>query len=260
MPFEQSGEIRYFTFTNLLKSGCAHGVFTRHGGVSLQPWNSLNVGSTVGDNFEHVTENLSRTFCACRRELATLYDVWQVHGTEVVYAEQPRPAGLEHKQADAIITDKPGITLFMRFADCVPIFLFDPVCRVVGIVHAGWKGTVNNIVSKTVDTMRLIFGSKPDHIIAGIGPSICADHYPVGPEVVQEVRRSFLTDFEEVLVQKGDAVHLDLWRANELLLLKSGVIDIEIAEICTTCNPSDWYSHRGEQGRTGRFGAMITLG
>jgi YfiH family protein len=259
MPFIQSGEIRYFHFANLLKSGCLHGIFTRKGGVSLQPWQSLNVGSTVGDDPEHVSENRNRSFQALNRQITTLYDVWQVHGTDVVCTDQPRRLDTAHIKADAIFTDRPGITLFMRFADCVPILLFDPVHMVVGIVHAGWKGTVNKIVNETISTMRVKYGCKPDDVCAGIGPSICAKHYPVGTQVVDEVKRSFVDDFDAVLFYQENAVHLDLWRANRILLEKNGIQNIETAELCTACNTDDWYSHRAEHGHTGRFGAMIAL-
>ncbi|MEW5872603.1 MAG: peptidoglycan editing factor PgeF [Chloroflexota bacterium] len=264
MAFQQPDSIRYFTFDSLEEHGITHAVFTRQGGVSPAPWSSLNVGGTVGDDPERVLENRRRSFQALGKSLESMYDVWQVHGIEVVCTEAPRPADAAHLRADAMLTAQPGVTLYMRFADCVPIFLYDPRRRVVGMVHAGWQGTVNRVASKTVQVMQARYNSSPGDILAGIGPSIGPHHYPVGPEVVQQVRQAFGADGGDLLgvEHRGNGrygVELDLWRANRLILEQVGVSQIETAEICTACHLEDWYSHRGEGGRTGRFGALIAL-
>ena len=142
MPFHQSDEIRYYTFESLEDAGICHAAITRQGGVSPQPWSSLNVGGTVGDDAGRVRENRRRSFRALGSPFESLFDVWQVHGTEVVCAKRRARLSQPHLKADAILTDQPGVTLFMRFADCVPIFLYDPLKKVVGLVHAGWQGTV----------------------------------------------------------------------------------------------------------------------
>jgi YfiH family protein len=264
MPFHQDDLIRYYTFESLSDAGVAHAVITRLGGVSPAPWASLNVGGTVGDDPSRVLENRRRSFLALGQPLESLFDVWQVHGADVVCAQNPRSPGSPHLKADAILTDQSGITLFMRFADCVPIFLFDPIHRVIGLVHAGWSGTVQFIVARAVETMQARYGSRPQDVLAGIGPSIGAHHYPVGPEVVQSVRQAFGLDASELLhcPDGGDPeseVQFDLWNANSLVLQRAGVQRIEVSGICTACDLDDWYSHRGEKGRTGRFGALIAL-
>jgi YfiH family protein len=147
----------------------------------------------------------------------------------------------------------------MRFADCVPIILHDPIKRVIGIAHAGWMGTVLGTVCYAVKAMQTHYGSSPSNIQAAIGPSIGPDHYEVGPEVVEEVKRSFGTDASGLLSKKGSSLNLDLWAANALLLGQAGVRNIEIAGLCTACHTGDWYSHRAENGTTGRFGAIIAL-
>ena len=169
-------------------------MFTRQGGVSPQPWAALNVGGTVGDDPQRVLENRQRTFHALGLELESLYDVWQVHGTQVVCADAPRPAEQAHLRADAILTDRPGVTLFMRFADCVPVFLYDPTRKVIGLVHAGWKGTVQRAAAEAVAVMEAQYGSRADDILAAIGPSIGAHHYEVGAEVSSLVRQVFGAD------------------------------------------------------------------
>ena len=115
--------LRYYTFDSLADCGVTQAIFTRQGGVSPEPWAALNLGGTVGDDPQRVAENRLRAFQAVGRSSASLYDVWQVHGDEVVIANAPRPPHTPHLKADAMLTDRPEVTLFMRFADCVPDFV-----------------------------------------------------------------------------------------------------------------------------------------
>ena len=231
----------------------------RHGGVSPAPWDSLNLGGTVGDDRKIVIENHRRMFKAAALPFETMFDVWQVHGREVVCAEAPRPLEVEHQKADVILTNKVGITLVMRFADCVPIFLFDPIKRVIGIVHAGWQGTVEKVAAAAVEAMTEHYESNPQDVLAGIGPSIGVDHYEVGPDVVSAARRAFAEKANDSLVLDNGRAHFDLWKANQIVLQESGVNAIEVAGVCTACQTDDWYSHRAENGHTGRFGALLAL-
>ncbi|MFC2042954.1 peptidoglycan editing factor PgeF, partial [Chloroflexota bacterium] len=231
--------------------------------VSPEPWDSLNVGATVGDALERVIENRTRSFNGLDRDYKSNYDVWQVHGSEVICTDAPRQSGTPIRKADAILTDQPHVTLFMRFADCVPVFLYDPVQAVVGIVHAGWPGTIKRAAGLAVAKMRNKYGTKPVDILAAIGPSIGPHHYQIGPEVVTQVITEFGEDAKRLLQQSindpPDKKQFDLWKANQMILDQTGVRHIEISSICTACNIGDWYSHRGENGRTGRFGALIAL-
>jgi len=258
MPFHSNGEIRYYQF-ELFDDGPVHAIFTRRGGVSPHPWAGLNLGGTVGDDPQRVRENRRRALVALDCEPDSVYDVWQVHGVEVAIAESLRPPEIPHQQADAILTAKPGITLMMRFADCVPVLLHDPVRKVVGIAHAGWMGTVHGAVRTAVEAMQARFGSNPGDIQAAIGPSIGPDHYQVGPDVVAQVRQTFGADTSELLAARDGSMYFDLWAANRLTLEQAGVRQIEVAGLCTACHTDDWFSHRAERGRTGRFGAIITL-
>jgi len=251
--------LRYFNFETFSRPEITHAIFTRHGGFSPAPWDSLNVGGFIGDDLERVIENRVRAFRAVNREPDSVYDVWQVHSAEVVCTTVPRPPEIPHLRADAILTDNPAVTLFMRFGDCVPILLFDSAKRVVGLVHAGWQGTVKKIVAVAVETMQIVYDSQPESILAGIGPSIGAHHYEVGPEVVAQVEKNFGEFAADLLPVHNSAVQFDLWNANRVLLEQTGVRHIEIAEICTACHLEDWYSHRAENGKTGRFGALIGL-
>jgi YfiH family protein len=258
MPFKTKTEIRFYQFENL-DATLTQAVYTRLGGISPAPWDGLNLGGTVGDDPERVRENRRLALQAVGCDPKSIYDVWQVHGTEVAIAQAPRPPEEPHLQADIILTNKPEITLMMRFADCVPVLLHDPVRNVIGIAHAGWKGTVNGVAKIGVERMQSNFGSNPGDIRAAIGPSIGPDHYEIGPEVVNQVRQAFGRQAYRLLVDHSGKIHFNLWEANRLVLEEAGVNQIELAGICTACHTKDWYSHRAEHGRTGRFGAIIGM-
>jgi hypothetical protein len=147
----------------------------------------------------------------------------------------------------------------MRFADCVPILAFDPERKAIGIAHAGWKGTLAKAGPAMVEAMNIHFSSRPQDIRIVLGPSIGPDHYEIGQDVVSGVERVFKGQSERILLRHNGRTSLDLWTANRLLLEGVGVEKIEVAAICTACHPEDWFSHRAERGRTGRFGALIGL-
>ena len=256
MAFVQHDGLRYYQFGAL---GTRHAIFTRHGGVSPEPWGSLNVGGTVGDDLTRVRKNRLLSFEALKREPETIFDVWQVHSADVVCARAPRPEGESYRQADVILTDRPELTLFMRFADCVPILFHDPRNAIIGVAHAGWMGTVRGAATAAVNSMSDQYGSNPSDIVACIGPSIGPDHYEIGADVILQVMQKFGDESELVLKSHHGKIHFNLWEANRLLLERVGVSQIEISGICTACHTEDWFSHRAEKGRTGRFGALITL-
>jgi YfiH family protein len=259
MPFHVNQGVRYFYFDSLPAQKVTHAILTRQGGVSPEPWDSLNVGGTVGDERPRVIENRLRSFKALGRDPHSMFDVWQVHSADVVIANSPHNFTPPEVKADAMIADNPQVTLFMRFADCTPILLFDPTKSAIGIIHAGWVGTVKRVAVETVKAMTAAFGSDPADILAAIGPSIGPDHYEIGQDVITRVCEVFHEDAKYLLSKNGGRTHFDLWEANRLSLIQAGVRQIEIAEICTACHPEDWYSHRAQKGKTGRFGALIAL-
>lgn len=256
MSFAENNGLRYFQFDSLQTR---HAVFTRHGGASPQPWGSLNVGGTVGDDLDRVRTNRQLSFRALDRIPESIFDVWQVHSADVVCAYAPRPEGESIRQADAILTDKAEVSLFMRFADCVPILAHDPRKGVVGVAHAGWMGTLRDVAGSMVSAMKTNYNSNPADIVACIGPSIGPDHYEIGADVILQVMQKFGDESEMVLRSVNGKIHFDLWRTNRILLEQAGVQNIEVAGICTACHTEDWFSHRAEKGRTGRFGVLIAL-
>jgi len=259
MKFTEKETIRFLTFDALEHNGVKHAIFTRQGGVSPKPWASLNVGGTVGDEPARVRQNQRKALRALGVSRASIFEVWQVHSAEVVWTDQPRDDGQPYQKGDVILTDRPGVNLFMRFADCVPILLYDPGKHVAGLAHAGWQGTIKRVGPAAVRAMQSRYGSKPEDILAVIGPSIGPDHYEVGPEVVRQVEESFQAKANTVLKRKNGGVYFDLWHANRMLLQECGIQQVEVASICTACHLEDWFSHRGENGRTGRFGVLIGL-
>jgi YfiH family protein len=259
MPIHKKGNLKYYSFDIFESLDIVHGIFTRQGGISPVPWKSLNLGGSHGDSNVNILENKRRIFSVFELPIESVYDVWQVHSDKVICTEAPRPLDAEQLKADGIVTNLSGITLFMRFADCVPILLFDPVKKVIGIVHAGRLGTIKKICSNAVQVFQDKYYSDPNDILAGIGPSVGPDHYWVSSKNIEDVKAAFGRDASKLLWRHNNKVAFDLWRANQMLLQQAGVHRIQTAEICTACHVTDWYSHRAENGKTGRFGALIAL-
>lgn len=253
------GSLTYHQFESL-PAEVVHGVFTRHGGVSPAPWGTLNMSISVGDTRERVRENRHRAFAALGRDPASVADVWQVHSARVVFAETPHDPA-HAPQADILLTRNPAVTLFQRFADCVPVVLYDPRQRVVGLVHAGWRGTALHACAVAVQAMTERYGSRPAEVLAGIGPAIGPCHYEVGDEVRAAMHHAYGDQAADLFTQISpeQRPHLDLWAANALDLRRAGVQNIEVAAHCTACHPHTFYSHRAERGQTGRFGVVMGL-
>ncbi len=260
MPFRNSGALRYFTFDSLNNRPVTHAVFTRRGGASEGAFAELNVGATVGDEPARVEENLRRAFSAVGRPRYSIFDSWLVHGTHVLVANGPRPVEwAKPPQADIIITNKPEVTLFMRYADCVPIILYDPLKQAVGLAHAGWRGTVEKVAAKTIAAMQAEYSSRSEDLIACIGPAICTERYEVGEDVIAKAQAAFGEDAKALLPRSNGSVHFDLVGANRLILEQAGINNIEISGLCTAADTENWFSHRASGGRAGRFGALIAL-
>lgn len=250
--------LRYYQFDGWPQ--VKHGIFTRHGGTSAAPWASLNLGGNVGDDPKAVRQNHERMYGVLGVDDGRACSVWQVHSADVILANGPVRGRRWLALADAMITDQADTPLSMRFADCVPLLFHDPVRGVIGMAHAGWRGTVLGVGGNTVRTMVEAYGCRPYDIQAGIGPSISREYYQVGEEVVAAVRAYFGSDSQLIRRDPADGTaYLDLWAANRLDLERAGVEQIEVAGICTASNTDEFFSHRAEKGQTGRFGAVISL-
>jgi YfiH family protein len=250
----------YYQFDRWLDTPeITHAIFTRKGGTSAAPWDSLNVGGTVGDDPEAVRRNLALVYEALELDARRACTVWQVHSADAVIADECPPGRRWLARADAMVTNRPGVALTMRFADCVPILFYDPKHQALGIAHAGWRGTVTQVAVRALRAMYTAYGSDPGDVQAAIGPSIGPDRYQVGPEVVEAVERAFGTSDGLIRRASDGSAYLNLWEANRLALERAGVRQIEVAGICTASNVDEFYSHRAERGHTGRFGAIIAL-
>lgn len=259
MKFIKSNNgLEYLKIDQSTYNKITHGFFTRKGGISPEPYESLNLSTSTGDSQTNVKENRRRIFESINKKVSTLFDVWQVHSDTVVFSDAPRTAGRELIKADAIFTNNPDITLMMRFADCVPILIFDPIKKVVGIIHAGWQGTVKQISKKSILEMQNRYNSNPADIIAVIGPSIGPDHYEVGI-TVYDIAKELFSNRDEIIKKEDGKYIFNLWEANEYQLKETGVENVIQTNICTACNTDRWYSHRAEAGKTGRFATVISL-
>lgn len=243
-----------------------HAVSTRLGGVSKKPYESLNLAFHVGDNAEAVRENRLLFAHSLLLNAKDIVSPKQVHGTHVMRIGKEH-AGLGAKDyesaiddTDALITNEPNLPILLCFADCTPIIFVDPEKKVVGIAHAGWKGTAGRIAAKTVEAMRENFGSMPDKILAAIGPSISKSVYEIGEDVAKIFQENFSYS-DKFLTKTENKYRLDLWEANRKILLEAGVraYNIEIAGVCVYEENSWYYSYRKENGTTGRIGAIIAL-
>lgn len=196
--------------------------------------------------------------------LVTAHQVHSAHAAVVTEADAGCGA-LDRKSrlsdTDALVTAERGICLMVLSADCTPILLYDPVRQVIAAVHAGWRGTAARIAIETVKVMRDHFGSCPENIIAGIGPSIGPCCFEVGEEVGEVFRELFQDSGKIVLPGRSGKYMVNLWEANRQELLEAGLEagHIEVAEYCTVCHPDRFFSYRKDGGQTGRFGAGIVL-
>ncbi len=245
--------------------GAAHCFTTRCGGVSGGELSSLNLGLSRGDARENVVKNYGIICSALGLDCRRVVFSRQTHSDHVVVADEKyagcglfKTAGFE---ADAYITDTPGLVLTVFTADCTPILLYDPIRRAAGAVHAGWRGTANGILGKTVGLMKSRFGCKPENILAAIGPAIGRCCFETDFDVPQAMRARFGERADAFMEPSGDKWRVDIKALNRLHLLDAGVLaaNIAVSELCTVCEPALFWSHRRNGGARGSQAAMIAL-
>lgn len=168
----------------------------------------------------------------------------------------------DYTDVDGLITDIPGLTLVTFYADCVPLYFVDPVHHAIGLSHSGWRGTVARMGKCTLEAMHEAFGTEASDVYCAIGPSICQDCYEVSEDVAEQFMQVFPGHESELLIDKGNGKYqLDLWKANEIVLLDAGVqkAHLEVTDVCTCCNPELLFSHRASHGKRGNLGAFLCL-
>lgn len=238
-----------------------HGFCTRRGGVSRERFSSLNVSDREGDDAGSVRRNFGRIASAFGFSAGAFLRIRQVHGDGIRVLDQEPPREGDPPEIDAVVTGRPAIALCIQTADCVPILLADPARRVIGAVHAGWKGTALKIAEKTADTFIRRFGSSPGDILALIGPAIGPCCYEVDSPVFEALaghprQESFLARIPD-----RQRWMLDLPLANRSQLLGRGIPseNIHSSGLCTSCRQDLFFSHRRERGQTGRQLSFIML-
>jgi polyphenol oxidase len=263
----RSKELVYLTIpafeeTEMVK----HCFTTRQGGISQGVYNNLNTSLAKNDDRESVIENLNRVCSAIGINYKDLVFSNQVHGAEVrVILEADKGKGItkpsDIKNVDALITNVVGVPLITFYADCVPVFILDPVNKAVGLAHSGWKSTTLKIAVKTIEKMSEIYGTRPVDCLIGIGPSIEMSCFEIKEDTADLFKLNF-NNWEEFMKQKDEEhYNADLWLAIKLTLRSIGVLEenISISGLCTCCNEDLFFSHRRDKGNTGSLSAIIEL-
>lgn len=263
-------DLLYFTFHGLEKTGIIKQCFsTRLGGVSKAHLGTMNLSYTRGDEKECVDENYNRIAQVLECEVSDIVCSDQTHTTNVrkITAEDKGKGVIrtrDYTDIDGLITNEPGIVLATFYADCVPLYIVDPVHKAIGLSHSGWRGTVNKMGAVTLKEMEKEYGTKPEDVYVAIGPSICQDCYEVSQDVAQAFIEVFPNqkDNKQLLYRKNEEKYqLNLWYANYSVFREAGVPEehIEVTDICTCCNPDILFSHRASNGMRGNLGAFLAL-
>ncbi|WP_316568444.1 peptidoglycan editing factor PgeF [Neobacillus sp. YIM B06451] len=245
--------------------GLSAGFTTRAGGYSTGEYESMNTGFHVGDNQNLVRKNREAIARLAGFPLLDIVGAEQTHGTNIVKAGSSLKGRGASAYSDSVpdtdgfYTNEPGILLSLCFADCVPLYFFDPGSGMVGIAHAGWKGTVNGIGPKMIDAWKSE-GISPTTILAAIGPSICKNCYIVDDRVIAfaEKRLEHVEKKPYNQISAGQ-YSLDLQAMNKLLLEEAGIPsrNISTTGLCSSCGGGSFFSHRREKGKTGRMLGFI---
>lgn len=261
-------EVLFYTFPEFeAYPELIHAFSSREGGVSSGYYSSMNLGLKTPDDFGNVKRNYE-IFC----------DTIGVDVNQVVIANLNHEANIknvtgkdagaglfrpfEEDSIDGLLTDEPGLVLTATFADCVPVFFYEPIKRIIGIAHSGWRGTAAGISGKMVERMVSDYGCNPDEIRVGIGPSIGVCCYEVDKDVCEEfVELPFLSEEGWFYRKDNGKFDLNLWRIIYDNLLFAGVSKehISVSGLCTCCNSDVLFSHRASRGKRGTMAGMICL-
>lgn len=239
-----------------------HGFTTRMGGVSEGYCSTMNISTTRGDDPKAIEENQRRLARALGVRVEDFTYTHQTHTTNVaVVREEDR--GKRFMETDGMVTDVPGICLVTFYADCVPLYFVDPVHRAIGLSHSGWRGTVKRMGQVTLERMKEAYGTKPEDVFAAIGPSICQDCYEVSEDVIAQFQENYDKKYwDKLYYAKGNGKYqLNLWKANEINFLESGILKehIAVTNVCTCCNPDILFSHRVLGWERGNLSAFLAL-
>lgn len=266
---EVCGEVPFLTYPLFEKTGVVKSAFsTRIGGVSKGCYESMNLSFDRGDDKDAVMENFQRIASAIGTNCHDMVLSRQTHTANVrVVTEEDKGKGIvrerDYTDVDGLVTNVPGICLVTSYADCVPLYFVDPIKKVIGLSHSGWRGTVGKIGKETVRVMKEHFECDPADILAAVGPSICQDCYEVSGDVIEKFKEAFdEKDWDNLFYRKNNGKYqLDLWKANESVFRESGICKehIAVTNVCTHCNSKILYSHRETGDKRGNLCAFLAL-
>ncbi len=266
---KNSENVTYLSFDNLEKTNIVlQGFSTRRGGVSSGEFSSMNLSFMRGDKEEYVRENFNRISKAIGSSMEKIVCSKQTHTANVKIVDKTFCGNGITKEniledIDGLVTNDPEVCLFTSYADCVPLYFVDPVKKVIGLSHSGWRGTVARIGKETIRVMEEDMGCDIHDIICAIGPSICQSCYEVNYDVIKEFKREFNSKYwnEIFYTNQNDGYQLDLWKVNEIILRESGILEenITTTNVCTSCNWEELFSHRVSNGKRGNLGALLAL-
>lgn len=261
------GAVPYFTIPAFDEMGLKNGFTTKFGGVSTGFYAEMNMAALkepeeiIQENYRRICEKLDMN-----EKRAVLS--YQTHTVNVrVVKEEDFGKGpfkpRDYTDTDGLITNIPDVPLVTLYADCVPLYFYDPVKKAIGLSHAGWRGTVNRMAESTIRKMTEIFGTDPADVYAAIGPSICRSCYEVGPEVAEEFVKAFGEEHRAMLLDEkpNGKFQLDLWAADKLVMMQAGIPEdhITVTDICTKCCSDLLYSHRVMGKNRGLLAALLSL-
>lgn len=239
-----------------------HGFSTRLGGVSTGHCTSMNISTSRGDEPRAIEENRRRIAKAVGVKPEEMVYTQQTHTTNVAVVTAA-DRGRILPETDGMITNEANVCLVTFYADCVPLYFVDPVKRVIGLSHSGWRGTVQKMANVTIEKMRKEFGCLPEDILGAVGPSICQDCYEVSEDVICQFRENYKKEYWKDLFypKENGKYQLNLWKANEYNFLDAGIRkdNIAVTNVCTCCNPEILFSHRVTGFNRGNLSAFLSL-
>jgi YfiH family protein len=268
VTFVEKEGLVYIQFKNLKRyeNNIIHCFTTRLGGTSKGNCSSLNLGYKSYDSIQNVNKNYVRLCKTLGVEYSSLVYSNQVHGTDIrIVGEKDRNKKEDQRKElepyDGLATDAKGITLVTFYADCVPILFYDDNKKVIAMAHSGWRGTVAEIAVKTVEKIKNVYGCNPNDLEIAIGPSIGKCCFEVGEEVYEQFASKMNWSKRFCKKTSDNKWHIDLKGIIKQSLLNSGVLNekICIGQICTKCNKHIFFSHRGDNGKTGSLAAVMQI-
>lgn len=253
MNLHVKNAVAYLTFKELEKIPfVSHSFSTRLGGVSTESFKSMNLGFKTKDSVDNIYENY-RLFCesiGARRERMSFLN--QVHGTKIKVVSDENISELG--EFDGSITNIPGIILVTMHADCAPIYAVDCETKSIGLAHAGWRGTVNNIAAELIKSMVINFNSKVENILCFIGPSIHKCCFEIREDIIEQ----FEKNDKNLIYRKDDKIYADVVGCNRINLIREGIKEenIIVSDLCTKCNSDLLFSYRAQGSQKFYHGVM----